>query len=147
MSAPEAGKNPNARKPPTFTKPKPRQGSGSNGSNGSPPARRPAETARSVPMERPQVEIPKHETSNRTGQLNFRVTPEFRDWFGRQLKFITAESGLKDNQVSALAVQVIGDSVDEIRYRALLMAGVIEPEEAADTPVDLADDNTNGNGS
>lgn len=80
----------------------------------------------------PQVEIPQNQRSNRTAQLNFRVTPDFRDWFGRQMKFVAAQTGLQDNQVSAIAVQVLGDSIEEIRYRSMLMAGLIEPDEDDD---------------
>lgn len=131
MSQPNGDKrNPNAKPLPQFTKPKPRKQDNSqqNQQNGQAVARRAnAEVVRSVPLEQPQVEIPKNETSDRTAQLNFRVTPEFRRWFGSQIKFICAESGLRENQVSALTVQVLGDVLDEVRYRALLMAGLIEP--------------------
>lgn len=131
MSQPNGDrKNPAPKPPPAFTKPKSRkQDNGQqNQQNGQGVARRTnTEVVRSVPLEKPQVEIPKSETSDRTAQLNFRVTPDFRRWFGSQIKFICAESGLKENQVSALTVQVLGNSLDEIRYRALLMAGLIEP--------------------
>lgn len=97
-----------------------------------PPARRQPAAVTPQALATPQVEIPRHERSNRTAQLNFRVTEEWRDWFGRQLKFIAAQTGLRDNQVSALAVQVLGDSVDEIRHRAMRMAGMVEPGEHDD---------------
>lgn len=129
MSQPSSGGNPNPKPPPKFTKPKPRAKKPAGGQVD----RRPAPASPGpgpVSLEAPQVAIPQAERSPRTAQLNIRVTDPWREWWTRQLRFIGAETGLKDNQLNALVVQFLADSVDEIRYRALEHVGMVEPPSA-----------------
>ena len=142
MSQPDRNQKP--KDPPKFTKPVPRQKSADTKQDDVPPPPS-SNGAASVQREfappvlaAPEVEVPNKVRSPRTAQLNVRVTEEFRDWWSRQLRFIGAETGLRDNQLNAIVVQHLRDTVGDIRYKAMLLVGMVEAPPAE--PVDLDDD-------